>query len=298
MSMKYKSVNDHLKSIYGEKVYKLSIDAGMTCPNRDGTLGTEGCIFCSKGGSGDFTFGSGELYSCTAEDIKEQLRKAKGLIGKKTGCSKFIAYFQAFSNTYAPIDYLRKVFHAAIEEPDVVILSIATRCDCIGDDVLELLAELNEIKPVWVEMGLQSVHPETLSYIRCGYTYDRFREAVFRLHNAGIEVIAHLILGLPGESEEMMLESLDEVQKLPIQGIKLQMLHVLKGTELAGIYEEDPFPVMSMEEYCALVIKCLKRIRPDIIVHRITGDGPRRLLIEPEWSTDKKRILNIIKNSI
>ena len=295
MVHKYTSVNEYLKNKYGGKIYKLSIDAGMTCPNRDGTLGTGGCIFCSAGGSGDFAIGKDERYSCSGEDVVRQLNEAKEVIASKTYCSKFIAYFQAFTNTYAPVGYLREVFFAAIEQPEVEILSIATRCDCLSDDVMDLLKELNKIKPVWIEMGLQSVHPSTLSYIESGYTYEQFAESTYRLNEAGIDVIAHLILGLPGETEEMMLESVDRVCSLSIQGIKLQLLHVLKGTGLAKIYEDNPFHIMSMEEYCSLIIKCLDRIPPDIIVHRLTGDGPRRLLIEPKWSTDKKRVLNTLK---
>ena len=292
--MNYTSINDHLKNKYGEKVYKLSIDAGMSCPNRDGRLGTGGCIFCSEGGSGDFAFGKKERYSCSAEDIVSQLEQAKELIAGKTDCHKFIAYFQAFTNTYAPVDYLRKVFYAAIEQPDIEILSIATRCDCISDEILELLKELNRIKPVWVEMGLQSVHPKTLEYIKCGYTYEQFADSTYRLSEAGIDVIAHLILGLPGEDHDMMIASVDRVCTLPIRGIKLQLLHVLKNTELADIYEKNPFHIMSMEEYCTLVAECVKHIPEDIIIHRLTGDGPRRLLIEPRWSTDKKRVLNML----
>ncbi len=292
--MNYTSINDHLKNKYGEKVYKLSIDAGMSCPNRDGRLGTGGCIFCSEGGSGDFAFGKKERYSCSAEDIVSQLEQAKELIAGKTDCHKFIAYFQAFTNTYAQVDYLRKVFYAAIEQPDIEILSIATRCDCISDEVLELLKELNRIKPVWVEMGLQSVHPKMLEYIKCGYTYEQFADSTYRLNEAGIDVIAHLILGLPGEDHNMMIASVDRVCTLPIRGIKLQLLHVLKNTELADIYEKNPFHIMSMEEYCTLVAECVKHIPEDIIIHRLTGDGPRRLLIEPKWSTDKKRVLNML----
>ena len=295
MTDKHISVSEYLKEKYGEKVYKISIDAGMTCPNRDGTLGTGGCIFCSEGGSGDFAFGNGKKYSYTQEDIIGQLNSARSLISAKSDCRKFIAYFQAFSNTYAPVEYLRKVFFAAIEQPDIVGLSVATRCDCISEEVLSLLKELNSIKPVWVEMGMQSVHAQTLEAIKCGYTYEQFEDSVYRLSEAGINVIAHLILGLPGETHEMMIASVDKVCSLPIRGIKLQLLHVLKGTELAGKYEEEPFHIMSMEEYCSLVTECLNHIPKDIVIHRLTGDGPRRLLIEPKWSTDKKRVLNTLK---
>ena len=287
-------VNEYLRSIYGEKVYKLAIDAGMTCPNRDGTKGYGGCIFCSEGGSGDFTFGTGERYSCNGHDITAQIEKAKTLVAAKSDCRRFIAYFQAFTNTYAPIGYLREVFMAAARHPDIVILSIATRCDCISEEVLELLCELNSIKPVWVEMGLQSVHSRTLELIGCKYTYEEFEDSAYRLNEAGIDVIAHMILGLPGEDHSMMTESVDKVCRLPIKGIKLQLLHVLKGTGLERLYQNSPFHIMSMEEYCGLVVSLIQRIPPDIVIHRITGDGARYCLTEPMWSTDKKRVLNTI----
>lgn len=291
-------INEHLQNIYGEKVYKLSLDAGMTCPNRDGTKGVGGCIFCSEGGSGDFTFGDKELYSYTAQDIHDQIERAKSLISQKSDCHKFIAYFQAFSNTYAPIEYLREVFLAAANHPDIVTVSIATRCDCISQEVIELLREVNRIKPVWVEMGLQSVHPRTLDFINCKYTYEEFVESTDRLSAAGIDVIAHLILGLPGEDHKMMEESVDKACALPIKGIKLQLLHVLTGTRLEQIYTNDPFHIMSMDEYCELVVSLIRRIPEEIIIHRVTGDGPRNLLIEPKWSTDKKRVLNTINNML
>ncbi len=298
MTKRHIFVNDYLQDKYGEKVYKISINAGMTCPNRDGTLGTGGCIFCSEGGSGDFTFGKDEPYSCTADDIAGQIERAKALISQKTDCRKYIAYFQPFSNTYAPVGYLREVYYAAAACPDIVGISVATRCDCISGEVLELLKELNAVKPVWVEMGLQTVHSSTLELLNCKYTYEKFKDAVLRLSNAGIDVIAHLILGLPGENHAMMCESVDKVCSLPIQGIKLQLLHILKGTELARMYSDDPFHIMSMEEYCLLVATLIKRIPPDIVIHRVTGDGARRLLIEPAWSTDKKRVLNMINKML
>ncbi len=291
-------INEYLQNSYGEKVYKLALDAGMTCPNRDGTKGVGGCIFCSGGGSGDFTFGDKEPYSYNAQDIHDQIELAKSLISQKSDCHKFIAYFQAFSNTYAPIEYLREVFLAAANHPDIVIVSIATRCDCISWEVIELLSEMNRIKPVWVEMGLQSVHPQTLEFINCKYTYEEFEDSVRRISAVGIDVIAHLILGLPGEDHRTMEESVDKVCALPIKGIKLQLLHVLRGTRLEQMYINDPFHIMSMEEYCKLVVSLIRRIPEEIVIHRVTGDGPRKLLIEPKWSTDKKRVLNTINKML
>ena len=286
MNHQYTSVNEYLTNQFGEKVYKLSLNAGLTCPNRDGTLGTGGCIFCSEGGSGDFAMSNGSIY--------QQIEDARALISSKTNCRKFIAYFQAFTNTYGPIEYLRNIFTEAINHPDIVVLSIATRCDCINDKVLALLVELNKIKPVWIEMGLQSVHPQTLELIRCGYTFEQFKKATSQLSDVGIDVIAHIILGLPGENTSMMLESVEKVCALPIKGIKLSLLHVLKNTVLADMYEASPWPMMSLDEYCHLVVDCIDVIPDNIVVHRITGDGPRKLLIAPSWSTDKKRILNTI----
>lgn len=288
MSLGYTSVNEYLTQQFGEKVYKLSLNAGLTCPNRDGTISTGGCIFCSEGGSGDFAISGSSVY--------QQIEDAKALISSKTNCRKFVAYFQAFTNTYGPIEYLRKIFTEAINHPDIVVLSIATRCDCINSDVLDLLVELNQIKPVWIEMGLQSIHPNTLEFIRCGYTFDQFKKTTSQLSDAGIDVIAHIILGLPGETKSMMLDSVSEVCKLPIRGIKLSLLHVLKNTVLAQMYEANPWAMMTLDEYCELVVDCLKLIPNNVIVHRITGDGPRKLLIEPKWSTDKKRILNTINH--
>ena len=294
----YTSVNEYLQKRFGEKIYKLSLNAGMTCPNRDGSLGFGGCFFCSEGGSGDFACGPVKSLSCTEKDIVSQIEEAKKLVRNKTKASRYIAYFQAFTNTYAPIDYLRDIFYAAIPHPDIAILSIATRCDCIDDEVIKLLSELNKIKPVWVEMGMQSCHDETLKAMNCGYTFKQFKESTLKLNKNGIDVIAHVILGLPGESREMMLESVKKACELPISGIKLQLLHILKNTELARIYEEHPFDIMSMDEYCDLIIDCIDLIPENIIVHRLTGDGPRKLLIAPKWSTDKKKVLNTLNKLI
>lgn len=284
----YYSLNDYLKQTFGEKVYRLSLNGGMTCPNRDGTLDSRGCIFCSAGGSGDFA-------ASPSLSVTEQIKQARERIRKKSSCQKFIAYFQAYTNTYAPVPYLKKLFTEAINHPDIVAISIGTRCDCLDDDVLELLCELNQIKPVWVELGLQSIHNETLTRIRSGFTYEQYLHAVTSLKEKHITVITHLILGLPGETKEMMLASVDAVAALPCDGIKLQLLHVLKNTDLASLYESDPFPVFSLEDYCDFIVTCVEHLPPRMVVHRLTGDGPRSLLIAPLWSTDKKRVLNTIQ---
>lgn len=289
MDKKYISVNEYLRNEYGEKVYKLALDGGFTCPNRDGTVGKGGCIFCSEGGSGDFA------VKCEPGNVAAQIEAAKEKIASKTNCNKFIAYFQAYSGTYGDIEYLEKLFTEAINHPQVVILSVATRCDCLDEKVMALLEKINRIKPVWIEMGLQTVHDSTHRLLNTCYTYDMFSSKVYELNKRGIYVIAHLILGLPGEDESMILESVRKTCNLPIDGIKLQLLHVLKGTSLAQMYEEEPFHVMELEEYCSLVAKCIELIPQRITVHRLTGDGPADILIAPRWSTDKKRVMNEIK---
>lgn len=290
--IKYTSLNKYLRQAYGEKLYKISLNAGMSCPNRDGTLSTTGCLFCSEGGSGDFA------ASCNEINITEQIEEAKALISAKTNARKYIAYFQAFTNTYAPIEYLQKIFYEAINHPDVAILSIGTRCDCLSPEIIGLLKELNEIKPVWVEMGMQSVHNDTLRHMNCCYTYEQFKVAVNKLNEANIDVIGHLILGLPGETKEMMLESVRKLCTLPISGIKLQLLHVLKNTPLEKMYIAEPFPIFELEEYCEMIATCLKLIPRNIVVHRITGDGPKKILVAPLWSADKKKVLNTMKKYV
>lgn len=283
----YYSLDYYLKQTFGEKIYRLSLNGGMTCPNRDGTLDSRGCIFCSAGGSGDFA-------TAPALSVTEQIAQAKERIRGKSNCKKFIAYFQAYTNTYAPVSYLRELFSEAICHPDIVALSIGTRCDCLPEDVLDLLTEFNNLKPIWVELGLQSTHDTTLQQIRSGFTYEQYLSAVDALKERNLTVITHLILGLPGETEEMMLASVDAVSHLPVDGVKLQLLHVLKHTDLALLYETNPFSVFSLEEYCDFVVTCIEHLPPEMVVHRITGDGPRSLLIAPLWSTDKKRVLNTI----
>ena len=284
---RYYSFNDYCRSRFGEKVYRLSLNAGMTCPNRDGTLGTGGCAFCSAGGSGDFAASS-------ALSITEQLEDARKKILGKTNCKKFTAYFQAYTNTYAPVERLRLLYEEALRHPNVVALSIATRCDCLSDEVVALLSELNQIKPVWVELGLQTIFDETHRAMHTQTTLHLFDDALSRLTQAGIPVIAHLILGLPGETKEMMKKSVAYLASSSISGIKLQLLHVLKGTDLAKRYEADPFPVFSLDEYCDFVIDCVEMLPPHIVIHRLTGDGPKTLLIAPLWSADKKNVLNTL----
>lgn len=284
---RYHSLDYHFKTTFGEKIYRLSLNGGMTCPNRDGKLSTGGCIFCSAGGSGDFA-------ASPALSITAQIEEAKLRVAGKTKCTKYIAYFQAYTNTYAPVDYLRSIFTEALEHPDIVALSIATRCDCLPSDVLDLLEELNQKKPIWVELGLQTIHEKTLQFIRSGFSLAQFDAAVTALHMRKIAVITHLILGLPGETKDDMLTSLAYVAKLPISGLKLQLLHVLRETDLAALYENVPFPTFSLEEYCDFIVDCIELLPPQLVLHRLTGDGPRKLLIAPLWSTDKKRVLNTI----
>lgn len=287
----YYSIDYYLKQTYGEKVYRLSLNGGMTCPNRDGTLGERGCIFCSEGGSGDFA-------SSPALSITEQIVSAKEKIKEKTNARKFIAYFQAFTNTYAPVAYLKKIFTEAIKDPDVLILSIATRPDCLSEEIRELLSDLNNIKPVWVELGLQTIHPATSRWIRSGFTLDDFHTRVMELHRRNIPVIVHLILGFPCETREMMLDSVSYVGNLPIFGVKLQLLHVLKHTDLAREYELSPFALPGLLEYADLIAECIRILPPHITIHRLTGDGPKKLLLAPLWSADKKRVLNTIHKTL
>lgn len=302
---RYYSLNEYCKQTFDEKVYRLSLNGGMTCPNRDGSLGIGGCTFCSEGGSGDFA---------TAYDvsISAQIADAKTRIQQKTACQKFIAYFQAYTNTYAPLSHLRRIYTEALQEPEVVALSIGTRCDCLGEEVLDLLAELSNIefpcshteqgtiliskrkKPIWIELGLQTIHNDTHAHLNTHTTVELFDVAIQKLHARNLPVIAHVILGLPGETKEMMLETVSHVASLPVSGIKLQLLHILKGTKLATEYEAEPFPLFELEEYCDFVIDCLELLPCNMVVHRLTGDGPRKLLLAPLWSTDKKRVLNTI----
>lgn len=287
----YHSLDYELKQRFGEKVYKLTLNGGMSCPNRDGKLSFGGCIFCSEGGSGDFA-------SSAALSIPEQIRDAKKRLLGKRPVNQYIAYFQAYTNTYGPVEYLRKIFTEAIQDPEIVLLSVATRPDCLPEEVIELLAELNEKKPVWVELGLQTIHETSARFIRRGYPLSVFTDAVERLNRHGIEVVAHIILGLPGETKEMMLETVEFLNTLPIQGIKLQLLHVLEGTDLAAYYKNTGFHVLTEEEYVDLILCCIEHLKPEITIHRITGDGPKELLIAPLWSSAKRSVLNRIHHEM
>lgn len=301
--MTYYSVNEYLRDTFGKKLYKISIDAGMTCPNRDGSLGTEGCIFCN-GGSGDF-----------AQDahlsVTEQINKGKSLVRNKmpqresqedlsTGkTGNYIAYFQAYTNTYAPVFRLKEIYMEAINHPDIAAISIATRPDCLPNDVINLLDECNKIKPVWVELGLQTIHKSTADYIRRGYDLEVYDDAVMKLKQIGIpQIITHVILGLPGESASMMTDTVKHVVETGSSGIKLQLLHVLKGTDLAKDYEKSLFECLTLEEYSGIVARCLSILPKGVVVHRITGDGNKNHLIAPMWSADKKRTLNYLNKCI
>lgn len=282
---RYFSLDYYIKQQFGEKLYKIALDGGMSCPNRDGTLATGGCIFCSSGGSGDF---AGDRNV----SISEQIHAGKALVQKKHTGTHYIAYFQAYTNTYAPVSYLERIFKEAISEPDVKILSIATRPDCLSPEILDLLAQLNTIKPVWIELGLQTIHESSAEFIRRGYPLDVFEKAVYDLKKIGVSVIVHTILYLPHETPEMMLETVSYLNKLPIDGMKLQLLHILKYTDLAEYYEAHPFHLPDLEEYLELIGLLVSHIRPDIVIHRITGDGPKSLLIAPLWTGNKRLVLN------
>lgn len=289
--MEYLSFNKYLKDKFGQKVYKISLDGGFTCPNRDGKIDTRGCIFCSKGGSGDFAQNRNL-------SITEQIESGKKTVEKKIKSGKYIAYFQAFTNTYAPVEILRAKYSEAINHPDIVALSIATRPDCLGDDVIELLDEMNKIKPVFVELGLQTIHSDSAKYIRRGYSLEVYNEAVKKLKNIGVNIVVHIILGLPNESKEDMLESVKYVCQSQIDGIKLQLLHIIAGTDLAKDYEKGLFKTLEFDEYVELIAKCVAIIPKNIVIHRLTGDGAKKDLIAPLWSADKKRVLNAINKAL
>ncbi|MEF2836452.1 MAG: TIGR01212 family radical SAM protein [Oscillospiraceae bacterium] len=280
-----KTLSEHYKETFGCKVYKLSLDGGFSCPNRDGTLGHGGCIFCT---------GSGEFAEGGCDPIAIQLQRAKKRVSSKNKDGKYMAYFQAFTNTYAPVEQLRRLYYDAIAPEDIVGLSIGTRPDCLGSDVVALLQEINQIKPVSVELGLQTIHEKTARYIRRGYETNVYYDAVRRLKAAGIDVVTHIILGLPGETEKMMLQTTKAVVEAGTDGVKFHLLHVLRGTDLQKDYEAGKFACMSLEEYGDLLKKCVAMLPENIVVHRITGDGAKKDLIAPLWSADKKRVLNYL----
>ena len=286
----YYSLSDYYKEKFGAKVYKLSLSSGCTCPNRDGTLGKRGCIFCSEGGSGDFA--QSALLSVT-----EQLEAAKKCVEKKYKGGRYIAYFQPFSNTYSDPCRLRALFKEAIAPEYIVGLSVATRPDCLQEEIIALLSELNRVKPVTVELGLQTIHEETAAYIRRGYPLSVYEEAVKKLHRKGIEVVTHLILGLPFETTEMMLESVRYTGQRT-DGIKLQLLYVIENTDLAAEYRKGKFHTLTLEEYTDLLCRAIELLPQNVVLHRITGDGAKRSLIAPLWSADKKRVLNFINKTM
>lgn len=288
--MKYTSLNSYLKKRFGCKVYKLAINGGFTCPNRDGKIDTRGCIFCSKGGSGEFA-------ESAEKSVTQQIDDGKKRVEKKIKDGKYIAYFQAFTNTYAPVCKLKSLYTEAINHPDIVALSIGTRPDCLGNDVLELLDEMNKIKPVFIELGLQTIHENTAQYIRRGYPLEVYDKAVDDLHKIGINVVTHLIIGLPGENEQDILQSVEYVCK-KTDGIKLQLLHILKGTDLADEYRECKVDVLSLNEYTSIIKHCVEIIPDNVVIHRLTGDGAKKDLIAPLWSADKKHVLNTINKAL
>ncbi len=288
---RYYSLDTYLKETFGKKLYKLSLNGGMTCPNRDGTISSGGCIFCSEGGSGDFAAPS-------ALSLDEQMAYARSMVSGKYDGDSYIAYFQSYTNTYAPAEYLRGLFMPVIQRSDVAVLSIATRPDCLPPDVLTVIAELARIKPVWIELGLQTIHQSTADLINRGYDLACYDSAVCRLKESGAEVITHVILGLPGESRSDMLETVRYVGQSGIDGIKLQLLHVLMGTRLAALYEAGQVTVMSEQEYVSLAAEAIGCLPPDVVIHRLTGDGDKNILIAPKWSGNKRRVLNLINHEL
>lgn len=294
----YYSLNAYLKDTYGEKIYKIALNAGLTCPNRDGRLDTRGCIFCSRGGSGDFA------SSLTDRSFKESIEDGKKRLALKHTGTRFIAYFQAYTNTYGPLSYLEEIYRTALDDKEITGISIATRPDCLPDDVLGLLSRLKKDFPhkfIWVELGLQTVHEKTAEFIRRGYSLACFEHALYALHSLDIPVIVHLILGLPGESKTDMISSVCYLNEKPVWGVKLQLLHVLKGTDLAGLYDEDPENICffkDRDDYLSTVIDCLERLRPDMVIHRVTGDAPKKLLIAPAWSANKRGVLNALHRQL
>ena len=288
--MQINDLSGYLKRLFGCKVYKLSLVGCTSCPNRDGTIGIGGCIFCSENGSGEFA-------EKKKNSVADQIEAAKKQVAKKLKGNqevKYIAYFQSFTNTYAPIDELRKLFFAAINHPDIAILSIATRPDCLSSEVIALFKELNCIKPVWVELGLQTIHKKTAEYIRRGYELAVYDEAVKVLHETGISVITHMIIGLPGESEQMIYETAEHIGKTA-DGIKIHTLYVQKGTDLYNEYQKGLVPIFDMDRYINILIGCIERLPENIVIHRMTGDGDKKTLVAPMWTANKRHVLNSIQ---
>lgn len=288
---RYRSLNYHLRSRFGQKVFKIPLDAGFTCPNRDGTYSNRGCYFCSPRGSGDFA-ASREL------DIIEQFKAGKAMMNKKWKGDQYIAYLQAFSNTYAPVSRLRKIYGQVMELPGVVGVAIATRPDCLGSEVLSVLEEMNQKTYLWVELGLQTIHEKTARRMNLHYNYEIFKEALGNLNDRHIETCAHIILGLPGESREEMLKTGFTMGRLPLQGLKIHLLHLMRGTPLEKLYDAKGMDFLTQEEYVDLVCLILERMPPNLVIHRLTGDSPRDLLIDPQWSLNKWQVLNAIDDEL
>lgn len=288
---RYHSLNYYLREKFGQKVFKISLDAGFTCPNRDGKLATGGCLFCSERGSGDFA-GDREV------SLSVQFEQVKKVMHKKWSSDKYIAYFQAFTNTYAPVERLEKIYSFALQQSGVVGLAIATRPDCLPDDVLDLLEEINQKTYLWVELGLQTVHKRTARLVNLHYDYDVFVDSLYKLQARGIETCTHIILGLPGETREDMMATARAVAALPIQGLKIHLLHLMKGTPLVNLYEQNKLEFLSKEDYVNLVVDILEIIPSRVVIHRLTGDSPRNLLIGPQWSLKKWEVLNSINDAL
>lgn len=287
----YYSLDYYLKETFGQKVYKVALEAGMTCPNRDGNIDTRGCIFCSHGGSGDFATKQSTTIAAQLDYAIEFLQSHNKKVGQK-----FIAYFQSYSNTYAPIDKLQRIYEEALSDERICALSIGTRPDCFSQDIYHLLETCNQKKPVWIELGLQTMHENTAKYIRRGYPLSVFEETVRELRKRNITVIVHVIIGLPGETTEDLLQTIRYLNTMDIQGIKLQLLHVLKDTDLAK--ELSSLHILSEEEYCNILLQCIAALSPDIVIHRLTGDGPKDLLLAPTWSCNKRQVLNHIAHDL
>ena len=286
---RYYSLNEYLKEEFNEKVYKLALDIGRTCPNRDGTLDTRGCIFCHNGSS---------HFAESGNNIKIQIENAKSRLHDKTNARKFIAYFQSYTNTYGDVEYLEEVFTRAIKRDDIVALSIGTRPDCLQNNILDMLEKLNKIKPVWVELGLQTTKEETIEYIRRGYENSVYENAVNELKRRGVTVITHIIIGLPNETKTDILNTVDFAVKCGTDGLKLQLLHILRDTDLYLDYKQGVVKPLTLDEYMEILFDCIERIPENIVIHRITGDAPKEYLVEPQWSADKKKVLNTINQEM
>ena len=292
----YYSLDAFLKNTYGEKIYKIAVDAGFTCPNRDGTLGRGGCIFCSEGGSGDHA-----VRMEAHPSVTDQILTGTALFHHKRIGQRFIVYFQAYTNTYGPPARLRELYTEALSHPSVSGISIATRPDCISEKTMTILVNLREEFPdkhVWVELGLQTIHEETADFIRRGYPLSVYDNCVVLLRQAHIPVVTHMILGLPGETEEHILSTIDHLNQIGTWGVKLQLLHVLRDTDLAELYTRGGYVPLSQSEYTDLVIACLEHLNPDIVIHRLTGDGPKSLLLAPLWSLNKRSVLNTLHHTM